>query len=189
MVIFLNYEGFELIANAASQARDPERSLRIAYLGGVAMVLLFYVAIVSVVLLHSSFADIAMHSDSVLSLSAHSMAGPVGRIVIIIAALTATASAINATLYGSGRLTYLIAKYGELPESFEKDIRNQPLEGMFLFIALSVLIVNFIPLAAIAVAGSAGFLLVFAAVNLANLLLARETGANRLLVLRPINFD
>ncbi len=179
MVIFLNYEGFELIANAVPQAIDPQWSLRIAYLGGTAIVLLFYIAIVSVVLLHASFANIALHRDSVLSLSAQLMAGSIGRIAIIIAALTATASAINATLYGSGRLTYLIAKYGELPESFEKNIRNQPLGGMIVFVALALLMVNLIPLAAIATIGSAGFLLVFAAVNLANLKLARETGAQR----------
>ena len=179
MVIFLNYEGFELIANAVPQAGNPKRSLPIAYLGGTAMVLLFYVAIVSVVLLHASFADIALHRDSVLSISARFMAGSSGSIAIVIAALTATASAINATLYGSGRLTYLIAKYGELPETFEKNIRNQPLEGMIVFVALALLIVNLIPLAAIATIGSAGFLLVFAAVNLANLKLARETGARR----------
>ncbi|MEM9657923.1 MAG: amino acid permease, partial [Planctomycetota bacterium] len=35
MLIFLNYEGFELIANASDVVADPKRSLPIAYLGGV----------------------------------------------------------------------------------------------------------------------------------------------------------
>lgn len=181
MVIFLNYEGFELIANAAPQARDPKRSLRIAYLGGTVIVLLSYMAIATVVLLHLNFSAIADHSAEVLSSAASRMLGPVGGIALIIAALTATASAINATFYGSGRLTYLIAKYGELPSIFEHDIRNQPIEGMILFAALALLIVNTVPLDAIATLGSAGFLLIFAAVNLANLKLARETGAWRTL--------
>jgi L-asparagine transporter-like permease len=31
MLIFLNYEGFELIANASRDVADPKRSLPIAY--------------------------------------------------------------------------------------------------------------------------------------------------------------
>jgi len=31
MLIFLNYEGFELIANASAEIADPKRSLPIAY--------------------------------------------------------------------------------------------------------------------------------------------------------------
>jgi hypothetical protein len=177
MVIFLNYEGFELIANAAPQAADPRRSLPIAYLGGVAVVLLVYMGIAAAVLLHLGFGAIAAHRDNVLSAAAQQMLGHGGAVAIVVAALAATASAINATFYGSGRLTYLIAKYGELPEAFEHDIRNQPVEGLALFAVLALLLVNGVPLSAIATLGSAGFLLVFAAVNLANLRLARETGA------------
>lgn len=175
MVIFLNYEGFELIANAAPQAVDPRRSLPIAYLGGVAIVLVMYMGIAAAVLLHLSFGMIAAHRDEILTVAAHQMLGRSGAIAIIVAALAATASAINATFYGSGRLTYLIAKYGELPQAFEHNIRNQPIEGLALFAVLALLLVNGVSLAAIATLGSAGFLLVFAAVNLANLLLARET--------------
>ncbi|MEJ2655338.1 MAG: APC family permease [Acidihalobacter sp.] len=177
MVIFLNYEGFELIANAAPQAADPRRSMPIAYLGGVAIVLLVYMGIAAAVLLHLGFGAIAAHRDNVLSAAAQQMLGHGGAVAIVVAALAATASAINATFYSSGRLTYLIAKYGELPEAFEHDIRNQPVEGLALFAVLALLLVNGVPLSAIATLGSAGFLLVFAAVNLANLRLARETGA------------
>ncbi|AOV16507.1 hypothetical protein BJI67_04955 [Acidihalobacter aeolianus] len=178
MIVFLNYEGFELIANAAPQAVNPRRSLPIAYLGGVAIVILVYLCIAAAVLLHLGFGAIAAHRDDVLSVAAGQILGHGGSLAIIVAALAATASAINATFYGSGRLTYLIAKYGELPSAFEHDIRNQPVEGLALFATLALLLVNGVPLSAIATLGSAGFLLVFAAVNLANLRLARETQAN-----------
>ncbi|MEJ2676837.1 MAG: amino acid permease, partial [Acidihalobacter sp.] len=139
--------------------------------------LLVYMGIAAAVLLHLGFGAIAAHRDNVLSAAAQQMLGHGGAVAIVVAALAATASAINATFYSSGRLTYLIAKYGELPEAFEHDIRNQPVEGLALFAVLALLLVNGVPLSAIAALGSAGFLLVFAAVNLANLRLARETGA------------
>ena len=46
MLIFLNYEGFELIANASKDVANPKRSLPIAYIGGVLIVIVIYVLIV-----------------------------------------------------------------------------------------------------------------------------------------------
>jgi len=46
MLIFLNYEGFELIANASRDVADPERSLPIAYIGGVLIVIYVLIATV-----------------------------------------------------------------------------------------------------------------------------------------------
>lgn len=97
MIIFLNYEGFELIANAAPQAANPHRSLPIAYLGGVASVILVYMGIAAAVLLHLDFGAVAAHRDNVLSAAGRQMLGGYGAVAIIIAALAATASAINAT--------------------------------------------------------------------------------------------
>lgn len=175
MIIFLNYEGFELIANASPNIKNPKRALPVAYLGGVTIAILLYVAISAVVLGHLDLETIAAHSDYALSIAARSFMGEPGFLLVSLAALLATASAINATFYGSGRLTYLIAKSGELPKELERSIRGQPLEGMLLFAALSLYLVNFLPLNAIATMGSAGFLLIFFAVNLANLRLAKQT--------------
>lgn len=175
MVIFLNYEGFELIANASKSLKDPRKSLPIAYMGGVLMVIVFYVLISAVVLGHIGFETVKAHSDYTLSVAAQSFMGMPGHIMIVIAALLATSSAINATFYGSGRLTYIIAKSGELPAELERDFHGQPLEGMIIFAVLTLFVANLIPLSAIAAMGSAGFLLIFGAVNIANYQLRSET--------------
>jgi amino acid transporter len=186
MIIFLNYEGFELIANAAPDVERPRRTLPIAYLGGVSIVLVAYVLIALVTVAHLDFAAAARHSDNVLAAAAAHFLGAPGAGMIALAALLATSSAINATFYGSGRLTYLIARYGELPAEFEHNIRNQPVEGLAAFLILALLILNLVPLNVIATMGSAGFLLVFAAVNLACLRLAGEVGASRILTLAGV---
>ena len=177
MLIFLNYEGFELIANASNDVADPKRSLPIAYVGGVLIVIAFYVLIVMVVVGHLSFAEVAKSRDFALSVAAQNFMGKTGYIAIAIAALTATTSAINATFYSTGRLTYIIAKTGELPTELERSIRGQHLEGTLLTAALALVIANFVPLEAIATMGSAGFLLLFMAVNVANIRLGRDTGS------------
>jgi amino acid transporter len=176
VLIFLNYEGFELIANASKDVANPKRSLPIAYLGGVVIVIAIYVLIAIVVVGHLDFAEVAQNSDNVLSVAAQRFLGRTGFIVIAIAALLATSSAINATFYSTGRLAYIVAKTGQLPSELERSIRGQHLEGTLITAGLGLLVANFVPLEAIATMGSAGFLLLFMAVNAAAVRLARETG-------------
>jgi hypothetical protein len=179
MLIFLNYEGFELIANASKNVADPKRSLPIAYVGGVLIVILFYVLIVTVVVGHMRFDEVAKSSSYALSAAAKDIMGGTGYFAIVVAALAATTSAINATFYSSGRLTYVIARSGELPKRLEKPFRGQHLEGTIITAILALVLANLVSLDAIATMGSAGFLLIFFMVNVANWLLAAETGSSR----------
>jgi len=55
-------------------------------------------------------------------------------------------------------------------------MRGQHLEGALITTALALVIANLVPLEAIATMGSAGFLLLFMAVNIASVRLARDTG-------------
>ena len=177
MLIFLNYEGFELIANASGDVADPKRSLPIAYFGGVLIVIATYVLIVMVVIGHVSFTALAKASDTALSVAAQDIMGRTGYVAIAIAALLATSSAINATFYSTGRLTYIVARDGQLPEELERSLRGQHFEGILITAVLALVIANLVPLEAIATMGSAGFLLLFMGVNIANVRLARDTGS------------
>jgi amino acid transporter len=176
MLIFLNYEGFELIANASKDVAEPKRSLPMAYIGGVLIVIVIYMLIATVVIGHLSLAEVARVSDHVLSIAAEDAMGRAGNIAIVIAALMATSSAINATFYGTGRLAYIVARSGELPKELERTMRGQHLEGTIITAVLALAVANFVPLEAIATMGSAGFLLLFMAVNIAAVRLARDTG-------------
>jgi len=104
---------------------------------------------------------------------------PVAFLLAGIVALLSTGSAINATLYGSVRISHIFARDGELPEFRERQVWRQPLEGLLITAALALLVANAFNLSNISVMVSAGFLLVFAGVNAANVRLSRETGARR----------
>ena len=90
----------------------------------------------------------------------------------------ATSSAINATFYSTGRLAYIVAKTGELPEALERNYRGAHSEGAIICAVIALIVANFVPLQAIATMGSAGFLLLFLGVNVAKVKLARETGGD-----------
>lgn len=177
VLIFLNYEGFELIANASKDVANPKRSLPIAYIGGVLIAIAMYMLIAMVVIGHLGFPEIAANSDNALSVAARQFMGKAGFIIIAIAALVVTVSAINASFYSTGKLAAVIAQSGELPTWLERSFRDQHLIGTLITAVLALIVANFVPLEAIATMGSAGFLLIFMAVNLANVRLARETGS------------
>ena len=177
MIIFLAYEGFELIANAAEDVDDPGRTLTAAYYISVVFVIALYV-LVTVVAVGSLPVPAIVHArDYALAEAARPAFGSAGFAMIGIAAMLSTASAINATLYGSARMTYVIAKSRELPAELERLTWNQPLEGLFITAGATILLANVVNLASIATMGSAGFLIIFAVVNAAEARTSSERGS------------
>lgn len=183
MLIFLAYEGFELIANTAHDVRDPRRTLPRAFYSGVGFVILLYVLVAIVTVGTLPVAQIVGARDYALAEVARPVFGQAGFLLIAVTAMLSTASAINATLYGAARLSYVIARDGELPAVLEHRVWGRPIEGLLITAAITLVIANLADLSSLSTMGSAGFLLIFAAVNAANVMLAERTGSRRWLSL------
>lgn len=174
-LIFLAYEGFELIANASEDARDPERSLPRAYLIAIGSVICLYVLVAFVAVGNLPPAKIAADRDYALAAAAQPFMGSAGFKLIALAAIVSTASAINATLYGAAKFTYLMARHGELPRRLGRPVWDRPIGGLFATTLGTLVIVNTVNIEGISLMGSAGFLIIFAAVNLAAVRLLANT--------------
>jgi amino acid transporter len=179
MIIFLAYEGFELIANTADDIQNPDKTLPKAFFSAVGFVICLYIMVAGVTIGNLSVDKIVAAKDYALAAAARPFLGQYGYFLITIAALLSTASAVNATIYGAARLSYIVAKDGELPESLEYKIWNEPIEGLLITAGVTLVVANLFDLSSISMMGSAGFLLVFAAVNGANAVLAAKTGSRR----------
>ncbi len=179
MIIFLAYEGFELIANTAGDVRNPIKTLPRAYYSAVGFVIALYILVSAVTVGNLPISEIIGAKDYALAVAARPFLGGVGFTLIAIAALLSTGSAINATFYGASRISYIIAKDGELPEMLERKIWNRPVEGLLITSGLTLLVANLFDLTSISMMGSAGFLLIFAAVNAAHVRLYAKTGSHR----------
>lgn len=179
MIIFLAYEGFELIANTAENVRNPRQTLPRAYFSAVGFVICLYVLISLVTVGNLSVDSIVAAEDYALAEAARPFLGTIGFTMIAAAALLSTGSAINATLYGTARISYVIAKEGELPEGLEKEVWKRPIEGLLITSGLTLMVANLFDLSRISTMGSSGFLLIFAAVNVANARLSATTGSRR----------
>ncbi len=179
MIIFVAYEGFELIANTAQDVRDVARTLPRAYFTAVGFVVALYVLVSLVTVGNLAVDKIVTAKDYALAEAARPFLGQAGFTLIAIAAMLSTASAINATLYGSARLSYCIAQSGELPAMLERKVWSEPVTGLLITAALTLVVANAFELTSIATMGSAGFLLIFAAVNAANARCAEDTHSRR----------
>ncbi|MCK7591178.1 APC family permease [Subsaxibacter sp. CAU 1640] len=182
MVIFVAYEGFELIANAAPDIINPEKNIPRAYYSSVMFVILLYIIIALVTVGSLPFDQIAKAEDYVLAEAAKPMLGQVGFTIITIAALISTFSAINASLYGGSRVNYEIAEDDELPHHFLAKFWNQPI-GLLITAIATLILVNLLQLESISMAGSIGFILIFGIVNYVGFKLASQTSSNRFIPL------
>lgn len=178
MVIFVAYEGFELIANAAPDILNPEKNISKAYYYSVVFVIALYIIIALVTVGSLPFNQIAKAQDYVLAEAAKPMLGQVGFTIITIAALISTFSAINASLYGGSKVNYEIAEDDELPHHFLSKFWNQPI-GLLITAIATLVLVNTLNLESISTAGSVGFILIFGIVNYVGFKLSKKTNSNK----------
>lgn len=164
MVIFVAYEGFELIANSIADMENREKNTEKAYFGAVGFVVVLYILIAVVTVGTLPFKEIASAKDYVLAKVAEPILGQIGFTVMAITAMISTFSAINATVLGSSRVNFDIAKEDELPKYFSRQLWGKPI-GLLITALLSITLVNILNLQSISIAGSAGFLLIFCIVN------------------------
>ncbi len=182
MVIFVAYEGFELIANAAPDIKNPKVNIPKAYLYSVVFVIFLYVVIAAVTVGSLPFETIGQAEDYVLAEAGKPILGQAGFTIITIAALISTFSAINASLYGGSRVSYEIAQDDELPHELTGKLWQQPI-GLAITSFLTLMAVNTLELEAISTAGSIGFLLIFSLVNLIAFLKRKEINSSSFLTL------
>lgn len=166
MLIFVAYEGFELIANASADVRSPTRTLPRSFALAVGLVIVLYVVIAVVVVGSLSTSEIAGSADFALAEAASASLGQFGFTLVAVSAVFATFSAINATLYGAARLSFTLATEGELPSELEKRTWSQPV-GLHITALVSLAMAVSLPVQSISALASAIFLAVFAVVNAA----------------------
>lgn len=183
VLIFLAYEGFELIANAAEDISEPRKNLPRAYYFCVLFVIALYVAVAFVAVGNLAPAAIDKYKEYALAAATRPFLGSFGFTVIAITAAISTASAINSILYGAAKFTFVIAQHGELPKQFARSVWNKPIVGLLATGLGTLVLVNVANLESISTMGSSAFLIIFAAVNYANYRLRREVGSSGALAL------
>ncbi len=178
MIIFVAYEGFELISNASEDIKEPAKNLPRAFFGSVGFVIALYILIAIITVGAVDEATLMKSKDYALAVAAEPALGQLGFTLVAITALLATFSAINATIFGNARLSFALALEGELPLLDKKETLNPPW-GVISTLGLSLFIANLIDLNAIAIIGSASFLLIFSVTNFSAYKLHEQIGGQK----------
>ena len=175
-LIFVAYEGFELIPNAVREMDNPKRDLPGAIFISIVITTAIYILVAVVAVGNLSLSDISRYKEYALAVAARPFLGQVGFMLIGIAALLSTASAINATLFGTARLAMVMAKDKDLPQVFthKERLKDIPWVSLVIITAVTILFVNTSDLTIISAFASSTFLLIFAAINLSAFRLRRK---------------
>jgi amino acid transporter len=173
-LIFVAYEGFELLPYDYDDLEDPPRTLPRALYISVALVALVYVAVTLASQMLVSDRLLAEQKEVAFALVGQQALGAFGLWAATVAALFSTGSAINATLFSTARLIRDVSVAGELPEALGRERHGLPATAI-VSIALLGAAFSLLPgIVAVVAFGSLTFLLVFALVNLLH---ARHTAA------------
>jgi amino acid transporter len=176
-LLYVTYQGFGVVTNAAGQMRQPRTELPRAMFVALAVVAAIYLVVSSIVVMVLPMTDIVADSGHVLADAGEAVAGRAGFVVIATAALLATASAVNATIFAAASVGADVARSHQLPAVLGRTVGRRVPVALLASSAVVVALVLFFPLSAVGQMTSLAFLVVYAAVSAGHLRVRSQTGA------------
>ena len=179
-IIFFAFYGFDAIATAAEEAKNPDRDLAIGIVGSMVLCVIIYMLVAAAAIgavVTTRFAD----SPEPLALILREINQGWAARILGASAVIALPTVILAFFYGQSRIFFTVARDGLLPGSLAKvSSRGTPVRiTIFTAIVVSI-IAGLVPLADIAALANAGTLVAFVAVCAAMLVLrVREPNRER----------
>lgn len=185
-LLYVTYEGFGVVTNAAGNMKNPKKQLPIALFVSLGIVMIIYILASFVVIRSIGVNEAIKNEGHVLAVAGQAVFGNVGMILIDLAALIATASAVNSTMFGDQNLAIRISKIEEIPYQFGVMTKVGGTWGLFITSLLVCAFVIVFPLSSVGEMASLAFLLVYAMVDVGHLRLIKETGAKRWILICSI---
>ena len=185
------FEGYEVIAQAGDETIDPKRNIPKAMLYSVCIVTLTYVSVAfaSVVSVRADdpalsglvpWEWIASFGDTGFGQAvAKLMPTPfIGYLVVTLAVIFASTSALNATIFSATRASYALGRDRMLPGMFASISRKRktPWVALVFTGAIVIAIAVFLPTSDVGSSASIMFLMLFFLVNLCVIKVRRDMG-------------
>lgn len=186
-VIFFAFIGFESLVKLGDETKDPTRTIPQALILSVVITAVVYV-LVSISVVSILPYDQLATSTSPLSDVALEASGPVAATALSIIALIATANTVLIILIASSRIAYGMSARSALPRFISRvhPSRGTPLVAIILTTLPSVLFCFLGGIELTANAANYTIFLVFLAVNLAVLQLARRRSMGRYYIIAAV---
>jgi amino acid transporter len=191
---FIALQGFDLIAAAGGEIRDPRRTIPRAMFASLGIALLVYLPLLFVVAAAGtepgqSIADASKaNPENVVAVAAGHFLGPFGYWLVIVAGLLSMLSALRANLFAASRVAAAMARDRTLPYalSLEHPERGTPAAAVLATGALTAAIVILVPnVAAAGAVSSLVFLGLFTLSHWICILAGNRSGRLPSLLKRP----
>lgn len=180
---FFAFAGYGMMANTAGNLRNPAKTLPKAIFMAIGGVMVLYLVLSYVVLSNVPASSLDKHTDTAVAQAAYPVLGVWGFMAVSVAALIATASAINATMFSMLDISKGLAANGQLTAMFKEPFWGRGTQGFFYLLLGILVLTNAFDLVAIANLASACFLISYLAVFVAHWRLRKETNGNALLII------
>jgi amino acid transporter len=171
-LVFISFGGVTKVASIAEEARDPRRSIPQGMFLAFAVVALLYLVVVSVTV---GVTDPAVLSGSrtPISAGARALAGPIGGIVLALAALMAFITTANAGILSASRFPMAMSRDQLLPNFFQRlNVRfRTPDVSILLTSAFMITCILFLSLENLIKTASTLKILLFMFVNIAHIIM------------------
>jgi amino acid transporter len=178
---FFAYGGFSVISNTAEDMDDPKDTMMKAMIYSILIVMVLYIVVTFAVFGNLTLSQIINAKDYALAEAAKPLFGQIGFTVMAVAALISTSSSINANLYATTNITYQMAKDGDLPEVYERNVWHSS-EGLIISALFLIIMILFFNLQEIATLGSIFILFIHIFVHAGHFFKIKKTGASRWIV-------
>lgn len=165
-VVFMAYEGFQLLSYDYDEMKDAKRTIRRAMSLAIIATCATYVAVALGATMLAGASEIVAKEEVALAEAGRAALGTFGFVAVSIAAAFSTASAINATVFATARLAGEAAGDSELPAVFGKrNARDVPWAGVLVISGVAMVLAVVGGIAQLVEGASFVFLGVFALVN------------------------
>lgn len=163
-IIFFAFYGFDAIATAAEETKNPGRDLAIGIVGSMLVCVLIYLAVAGAAVGALSYTRFA-NSPEPLALILREIGQPDAAAFLAASAVIALPTVILAFFYGQSRIFFVMARDGLLPRSLARvSSRGAPVRITLFTTVIVALLAGVIPLADLAALANAGTLAAFIAV-------------------------
>lgn len=165
-VVFVAYEGFQLLSYDYDEMVHPARTIRIAMPSAILVTMVTYIVVALGAAMLAGAPEIVKREEVALAVAGREALGVAGFIAVSIAATFSAGSAINATIFATSRLAERAAREGSMPAVFgRKDKHGVPWFGTLVIAGVAAVLTLVGGIQTLVEGASLVFLIVFAVVN------------------------
>ena len=164
-VAFVAFEGWELLLFDQDSIKNPKQTVRNAIYVSIVGATLLYVLVAVVTTNLVPISTIQQQPDTALAIAARPFLGSLGFILISVAALFSTGSALNATLFSAARLSKKMVSDDYLPNQLRGSDDGNPVRPLLVIGVLTAALAMAGSLNAISSFASLSFIAIFGSIS------------------------